>query len=278
MKKTVVLILVFILLCQLTGCLSLVSTEKSAMDYIDGDVQFEIRWGPSASARSELAETEVVIDKDKFVDLYNEYAQYNPNNLKNNTDGVDLKINPTQTEEWEIIHNSEINIRAIFDGGIKSVSVFEYDSNLYFFVLSLGNASEPDEVGSYYMKISDELSTYWEPVLEEIREDAEINHFNNYGSFTIDYVSSYDNKYTAKIDDAGDSIMILITSANINDTTSFTPCRKDDFYGICWENDNYNMWIQSGDIGVVCYSMENGKWKLNSAAVRPEYIVSKYDK
>lgn len=60
-------------------------------------------------------------------------------------------------------------------------------------------------------------------------------------------------------------------------TDSFQPARASDFWGICWEHDTYNIWIQSGDIGVLCYSYEDGKWELDTSAARPDYVVSKYD-
>lgn len=48
--------------------------------------------------------------------------------------------------------------------------------------------------------------------------------------------------------------------------------------GICWENDTYNIWTQSADIGIYCYKYENGQWERDESAIRPKYIISKYDK
>ena len=87
-----------------------------------------------------------------------------------------------------------------------------------------------------------------------------------------------DGKYFTKISESGDSVMITINDKNNELVDMIIPCRKSDFWGVCWENDNYNLWIQSGDVGVVCYSLKGGDWVLNSDAVRPDYIVSKYDK
>ena len=98
----------------------------------------------------------------------------------------------------------------------------------------------------------------------------------NTGSFSLDSVSSFDGKYTANIETNGIMISIHI-SENGTDIFSFDPVRKMDFGGICWERDTYNLWIQSGDVGVICYQYEEGVWRFNSDAVRPEYIESKYD-
>ena len=95
-------------------------------------------------------------------------------------------------------------------------------------------------------------------------------------SFSLDPVSSFDGKYTANIETNGTMISIHI-SENGTDIFSFDPVRKTDFWGICWERDTYNLWIQSGDVGVICYQYEEGVWRFNSDAVRPEYIESKYD-
>ena len=277
MKKVIGAILIMLMLFQMTGCLSLISTKKQKLDYIRGDVQYEFRVGRNANTRKETAETDVAIDKDRFVDLFNEYAKYDPNSIKYKTDSLDLKIDPeSERDDWEEITSSEVNIRASFDGQIRSVSVFELDSRLYFFVLSMGKAAKPEQTGYYYMELPDDMSSYWSPVIKEIREDAEENHLKEYGSFTVDMAYSFDDKYSAKIIDSGTNVMILITGSD-NDTSSFVPCRKSDFYGICWENDSYNIWVQSGDTGVICYRFENGKWSEDPEAVRPGYIVSRYD-
>ena len=277
MKRIIGAILILFMLFQMTGCLSLISTKKQKQDYIKDDVRFEFRVGKNAKSMKETAETDVDIDKDRFVDLYNESAKYDPNVIKNKTESLNLKIDPqSEKDDWEEITSSEVNIRASFDGQIRSVSVFELDSRLCFFVLSMGAASKPGQSGYYYMELSDDMSSYWSPVIKEIREDAEEYHLKTYGSFTIDMASSYDNKYSARVNDSGNNVMILIIGSD-NDTSSFVPCRKSDFYGICWENDSYNIWVQSGDIGVICYRYENGKWSEDPEAVRPEYIISRYD-
>ncbi len=98
-----------------------------------------------------------------------------------------------------------------------------------------------------------------------------------YGSFTIEKTSSYDGKYYAYMTQHDDMIVVNIYSADDEEVFTFEPCRKWDFWGICWENDSYNLWVQSGDLGVLCYTMSDEVWSLDLDAVRPDYIVSKYD-
>jgi hypothetical protein len=38
------------------------------------------------------------------------------------------------------------------------------------------------------------------------------------------------------------------------------------------------LWIQSGDIGIKCYGMADEVWSIDDDALRPDYIISKYDK
>lgn len=261
----------------MTGCV-IKPKNRKAMDRIKGDIECEFRVGKDAKTYKDAIDTDIVFDKDKFVDLFNEQSQYSTTSLKHNTDECDLKVNAQEEpEKWEEIFNSEINIRVKYDRQSKSVSVYEYNSKLYFFVLSMGGKSKPEEQGSYFMKLSKDMTEYWKPVLKDVRKDAEKDRLEKYGSFTVNIAYSYDNAYSTMISEAGDSVLIMIRGKDIDSVCSIKPCRKSDFWGVCWEKDNYNLWIQSGDIGVVCYSKEGDKWVLNKDAVRPDYIVSKYD-
>jgi len=99
-----------------------------------------------------------------------------------------------------------------------------------------------------------------------------------YGSFTIRKTYSYDDKYYAYMTQHDDMIVVNIySSEDDSEVYTFEPCRKMDFWGICWENDSYNLWVQSGDLGVLCYTMSDEVWTLDYSAVRPDYIISKYD-
>lgn len=106
-------------------------------------------------------------------------------------------------------------------------------------------------------------------------ENAEAKE--NFGSFYIGICQSYDFKYESTPVFSDDMVGISITDADGSEVYYFEPVRKFDFYGVCWEKDNYNIWIQSGDVGILCYAYDNGEWKLDKDAVRPDYIISKYD-
>ena len=96
-----------------------------------------------------------------------------------------------------------------------------------------------------------------------------------YGSFTIKKTSSYDGKYYAFMTQNDQMIVVNIYSNDDSEVFTFKPCRKNDFWGICWENNSYNLWVQSGDIGTICYTMSNKVWSVDESAVRPDYIITK---
>lgn len=107
----------------------------------------------------------------------------------------------------------------------------------------------------------------------------------SWGSFTSNLTYSYDEKYYAvqEVDDTlGQGIRyikVCIYETETNTLISyFYPARARDFWGICWENDTYNIWTQSADIGIYCYKYEDMQWERDESAIRPEYIISKYDK
>ena len=68
--------------------------------------------------------------------------------------------------------NAEINIKAIYGEESRSVDVFLYDSKLYFFVVSMGGRSKPEEIGSYYIELSDESAAYWRPIIDQVWADS----------------------------------------------------------------------------------------------------------
>ncbi len=107
-----------------------------------------------------------------------------------------------------------------------------------------------------------------------------VKEAKNMESFTFDRTSSYDEKYYAVSTQKQGNDNIVVSIYETKDDVpvfSFETVRTFDFWGICWENSSYNIWIQSGDIGVICYSYENNKWNLNKNAQRPNNIISKYD-
>ncbi len=101
---------------------------------------------------------------------------------------------------------------------------------------------------------------------------------NSWGSFTSRKTESYDGKYYATQTKYEKAIKVTVYEKETDkEVYSFTPARSMDFWGICWESDSYNIWIQSGDIGVYCYKYTDNKWELDKQAERPADIISKYD-
>lgn len=114
--------------------------------------------------------------------------------------------------------------------------------------------------------------------------DGAPSYSEEYGSFTPKDAYSYDGKLVAhqKVEKGTDARRIVVEvkdSETGERIGSFSPARAWDFWGICWENDSYNIWTQSGDIGVYCWRYQDGVWECDySNPERPEYIISKYDK
>ena len=157
----------------MTGCF--VSLPIETLTTIDGDIKCEFRVGQNARFIDSAVDTDVVFDKEEFIKLFNEDSQYDPNYYKNHLDKCDLKINTEeQPEEWEKMFNAEINIKAIYGEESRSVDVFLYDSKLYFFVVSMGGRSKPEEIGSYYIELSDESAAYWRPIIDQVLMDSQL--------------------------------------------------------------------------------------------------------
>lgn len=107
---------------------------------------------------------------------------------------------------------------------------------------------------------------------------------DSYGSFTMETTYSFDHQYYAiqeavkYEEDDPDYIEISVYNAETEELADvFTVARARDFWGICWESDTYNIWVQSGDIGNICYKYEDGQWTRDDSAERPDGIISKYD-
>lgn len=274
--------LIVLSLCLLSGCFYRLPSSQLRIDDIEGDSECEFRIGNNAQFSKNKVQTDAVFDKEQFIELFNLRESYNPNHLKNHLDECSLKIDSREKpEEFEKIDRSEINIKVIYDGmeegRLSSVSVFEYNSKLYFFVLCMGSRSKDDEKGYYYMELPEDMQEYWRPILEKVREDDKKSKEKDYGSFTIERTYTHDKKYYAEctVQSSGMIIIQIYTNSNIC-VCSFKPCRASDFWGICWEYDNYNLWIQSADLGLICYSFNGEEWERNKDAVKPDYIISRW--
>lgn len=281
-KRLTGLVLMVLSLCLLAGCFYRLPTSEFKIDEIKGDIECEFRIGNNAQFSKNKVMTDTVFDKEEFIELFNLRESYNPNYLKYHLDECSLKIDSREKpEEYEKIDRSEINIKIIYDGMEKdkfsNVSVFEYNSKLYFFVLCMGSRSKDDEIGYYYMELPEDMQEYWRPILEKVRKDDRAAKEKDYGSFTVERTYTYDKKYYADItvQNSGMVLIQIYTRNNIR-VSSFKPCRLSDFWGICWEYDNYNLWIQSSDIGYICYSFNGEEWERNKDAVMPGYIIGRH--
>lgn len=106
-----------------------------------------------------------------------------------------------------------------------------------------------------------------------------------WGSFTNQPVTSSDGKVRAEysaVDLDGYNVSMIQVAIYDNITgellDSFVPARAMDFWGICFEEGTHSIWTQSADIGIHCYVRNGDKWMLDEDAIRPEGIVSKWDK
>ena len=100
-----------------------------------------------------------------------------------------------------------------------------------------------------------------------------------WGSFSPNKTISYDNKfYALQTVNENDYIVVTIYETETNERVySFSPARALDFWGICWENDTYNIWVQSSDIGDYCYKYDNSTWTLDEDAEMPDYIITRHE-
>lgn len=122
----------------------------------------------------------------------------------------------------------------------------------------------------------------WPKGFEQLKSTLdEIVEPKIYGSFTVDKTYSYDGKYyalvTQKEDYSGSSqIEVVIYTSDDKEVSSFKPV-QEKFWGICWEKDSYNIWVQSGrQSSTICYSVSGDEWSVNHDAVRPEYLTGRY--
>lgn len=165
MKKIVQIIISVIFVFSMTGCLTVLNKEKLA-DLDDGYV-CEYRYGENARYSTELVDIDFEFEKKMFIDLYNEKAQYNPVYLRNHIEECDLKLERISDEVDKIL-KTEISIRAAYEDTYKEVTVYEYNGDLYFYVLTMGGRTEPDKEGKYFMRVSDNLQEYWKQLTNQI--------------------------------------------------------------------------------------------------------------
>lgn len=165
MKKIVEIIISIILVFSLVGCG--IVLEKEKINDLDDGYVCEYRYGKNAKYSTELVDIDFEFDKQMFIDLYNEKAQYNPVYLRKHIEKCDLKLE-RNSEEVDKMLNTEISIRAAYKDTYKEVTVYEYNDNLYFYVLTMGGRTEKDKEGKYFMRVSDNLQKYWKQLTNQI--------------------------------------------------------------------------------------------------------------
>ncbi len=181
MKRTsLVTISVLLILFSLTGCSwiftnhgVIIPDDEYSLTEIKGDVRCEFRLGKNAAYDGKYVNTDSEFDKEEFVKLFNEFNSCDPAYLSDNLDKCDLKLSSeTEPDEWNEIFDSEIYIKAVFDGTHRGVSVFTHDSELYFHVLNFGGRTRPEGEGDYFIKLTPESVDYWRPIIEQVLKDG----------------------------------------------------------------------------------------------------------
>ena len=132
-RKPIRLFFLLLLLAALPGCRINVVQDDYSLEQIEGEISCEYRIGEDAKWMEDCVASDVTFDKDHFLALFQEYAAYDPLTGSKDPMQCDLKIRiEEQPEAWQEIRESEFNVRAVFDGGQRNVSLYRYDGKLYF--------------------------------------------------------------------------------------------------------------------------------------------------
>lgn len=173
MKRLFALVLSVWILIALPGCGIIVVQDDYSLDKIDGDITCEYRIGRDAKWSETCVNSEVTFDKDMFLKLFQAYAQYDPLIGSKDPKQYDVRINPhEQPEVLQRVLESEFNVRAVFGDDQRNVSIYRYDGKLYFHVLTMGDRSEPEEIGYYFIELPEEMRGYWKSIIESVEADV----------------------------------------------------------------------------------------------------------
>ena len=102
----------------------------------------------------------------------------------------------------------------------------------------------------------------------------------DYGSFTTEKTYCYNEDYYAKTtrfkNDEGIPVVVVDIFSAADDVIkeSIIIDTSSEFWGFCWEEDSYNIWIQTSE-GLFCYKKGVFEWVLDETAQKPDYIVEK---
>ena len=99
---------------------------------------------------------------------------------------------------------------------------------------------------------------------------------NQIEMFTTNMAASFDGKYYAiigvKMENDETLAVVNVFSETGDSIYSFTSGNVDNFFGVCWEKDTYNIWTLSLDKGMTCHEYDNEEWTLNESAALPDYM------
>lgn len=172
MKGLLTLLVLISLAGSLSGCGIRVTEDHYSLDEIEGDITCEYRIGKDAMWADECVESDVTFDKQKFLDLFHEFNQYDPVVISKDPDQCDLKMSiEEQLEEYQAVRETEFNVRAVFGDEQRNVSIYRHKGKLYFKVLVMGGRTEPEKEGVYFMELSEEMSEYWRTIIEAVEAD-----------------------------------------------------------------------------------------------------------
>ena len=108
--------------------------------------------------------------------------------------------------------------------------------------------------------------------------------FKEYGSFTPMNSYSFDSKYMAlqsverREDDASKRVYVYIFNTESSEVVDVLRSeRAFNFWGISWSRDNYDIYVQSADVGIYTFRYIDGSWIRDLESQVPEYIVTRWD-
>ena len=113
--------------------------------------------------------TGVEVDYADFEELVETFESFDPIYLKKHTEECDLKL---ENEEFDV--DRCYYIQEISNDGLlhsRRVDLYYYDGELYYYVLSMGGATDKELEGHYYMKLSDHMNEVFLPIFQEGEEE-----------------------------------------------------------------------------------------------------------
>ena len=123
--------------------------------------------------------------------------------------------------------------------------------------------------------------------VEDINDDyipTEEEIFSEYGSFTYLNCCSFDGRFIAlqsvekRESDQSEYVYVYIADAESSEVRYvFRAERAFDFWGICWDRDSYDLWLQSADVGIYVMRYADGSWTRNFEAQQPDWLVTRWN-